>query len=191
MHLRLLNKLKTYKLFDKRPRSNNEPDTDLHLPYRITAINACNNMIAVAAAAGHVTLYKFYSRDFDDNELGDIPLLEIPVNHETGPATDTDTTSSNCDASPQASPNRKTPDYRSCLRTKVGFRRQAGYQPELVCLLLWQRQLPQINSLCINNGAKGQHLLLIGTDESLICVDYSLRTILINIGMYFLLVFYI
>ncbi len=149
-------------------------------------------MVAVAAVAGHVTLYKFYSRDFDDNELGDIPLLEIPLNYENSSADPTSSpesgqlqhqSSSVSAQSSSSSPNKKNLDYKSYLRTKVGFRRQAGYQPELVCLLLWQKQAPQVNSLLINNSAKSQHMLIIGTDEAIICVDYSLRTILINIAI--------
>ncbi|CAF4696771.1 unnamed protein product, partial [Rotaria magnacalcarata] len=28
-------------------------------------------------------------------------------------------------------------DFKSLLRAKKGYRRMAGYQPELVCLLSW------------------------------------------------------
>ena len=70
----LLNKLKTHKLFDKRQR-NGDTQLDTDVPFKITALNACNNYLAVAALGGHVTLYKFYSRNFSDEELGDIPVI--------------------------------------------------------------------------------------------------------------------
>lgn len=74
VQLRFLNKLKTYKLFDKRTRNGGDSDIDINQPFKITALNTCNNYVVVAALGGHVTLYKFYTREFDDNELGDIPV---------------------------------------------------------------------------------------------------------------------
>lgn len=168
--LKLLNKFKTHKLFDKRQRSNNDMVLDIDTPFKIVAMNACNNYIAVAGLGGHVTLYKFHSRDFSDNELGDISLLEIPYNNEETHET-----------SPSNSDNQQNSKVvNSYLRTKVGFRRQAGYQPELVCLFSCHQRPPVINNVLIYTK---NNLILIGTDESIVCVDYSTRSILINVSV--------
>ncbi len=45
-------------------------------------------------------------------------------------------------------------EYRCWLRAKIGFRKQEGYQPELVCLLHWSNHPPVVNaiSVCTRNN---------------------------------------
>ena len=68
----LVQKIKTQKLFDKR-RNDAQLSNDLEFPYKIIAMTINNAYLAVAAAGGHVTLYKFYSKSSDE-ELADIPV---------------------------------------------------------------------------------------------------------------------
>jgi hypothetical protein len=136
--LNLMTKFKTHKLFDKRKDVGEE--YQMAKPFKIVAMNAWNNMIAVGAAGGHVTLYKFYARDFADAELGDVPLLEIPQETSEQQARSEDSDNQQ---------NSKR-EINSILRTKVGFRRQAGFQPEIVCLFLWHQKPPVINSVLIS-----------------------------------------
>ena len=71
-------------------------------------------------------------------------------------------------------------DIKSYLRTKIGFRKQQGYQPELVCLLAFGQRLPVVNSISINPK---NSTLLFGTDEAFVCVDYATRIILYNVAV--------
>lgn len=45
-------------------------------------------------------------------------------------------------------------EYRCLLRTKIGFRKQEGFQPELVCLLFWSNRPPVVNTInfCTKNN---------------------------------------
>jgi hypothetical protein len=124
--------------------------------------------LALAATCGHVTLYKYNTKSSNpDDELANIPLLEIPIYY--------DSSSSISDA------DKKTSELRSYLRTKIGFRRQQGFQPELVCLLFWQQRSPPIvNNVLIHPKNK---LLLFGTDESIVCVEYATKTLLLNVSL--------
>lgn len=142
--LSLMTKFKTQKLFDRR---KDIPDEfQVSRPFKIVAMNAWKNMIAVGALGGHVTLYKFYSRDFSDVELGDVPLLEVPV-YESYEAQEARRT--NDDSDNQSAMSKR--EMNNVLRTKVGFRRHAGFQPELVCLLMWSQKTPVINSVLISS----------------------------------------
>jgi len=77
-------------------------------------------------------------------------------------------------------PNENKKDLKCYLRTKIGFRRQTGYHPELVCLLLSaQPRIPVVNCVLIYSK---NNMLLFGTDESIVCVDYANRTILMNVS---------
>jgi hypothetical protein len=77
-------------------------------------------------------------------------------------------------------PNENKKDLKCFLRTKIGFRRQTGYHPELVCLLLSaQPRIPVVNCVLIYSK---NNMLLFGTDESFVCVDYANRTILMNVS---------
>jgi syntaxin-binding protein 5 len=71
-------------------------------------------------------------------------------------------------------------DYKTCFRTKIGFRRQQGFQPELVCLLFWSQKAPVVNNVKI---FPKHDMFLFGTDESVVCLDYLNRTILLNISL--------
>ncbi|CAF4632320.1 unnamed protein product, partial [Rotaria magnacalcarata] len=44
-------------------------------------------------------------------------------------------------------------DFKSLLRAKKGYRRMAGYQPELVCLLSWlpSDKIPVLTDTSINS----------------------------------------
>jgi hypothetical protein len=71
-------------------------------------------------------------------------------------------------------------DLKCCLRTKIGFRRQIGYHPELICLLMSsQQRTPIVNCVLVYSK---NNMLLFGTDESVVCVDYGNRSILMNIS---------
>ncbi|CAF0873638.1 unnamed protein product [Brachionus calyciflorus] len=184
LSLTLLHKFKTHKIFDKRRSETTSIEIDM--PFKITAICLHNTYLAVAAAGGHVTLYKFYSKGQNpaDEELGDIPLFEIPINYELNSEMTTNTNKSPNDTTTQTllnnaeSVNKK--ELKCFLRTKIGYRKQFGYQPELVCLLYWSQKPPIVNNINIHTKA---NLLLFGTDESIVGVDYHNRAILINVSL--------
>ena len=92
--------------------------------------------LAVAGLSGHVTLYKYSTKSSNpDDELANIPVFEIPVSYDNE-------SSSNV-------------ELKSYLRTKIGFRRQQGFQPELVCLLYYTQQRPPlVNRLLIHSKNK-------------------------------------
>lgn len=74
MSLSLLHKFKTHKYFvDKR---SNNGQNEIENPFKITALNMSNDYLAVAAVGGHVSLFKYYSKNFNpaDEELADIPV---------------------------------------------------------------------------------------------------------------------
>jgi syntaxin-binding protein 5 len=71
----LLHKFKTQKLFDKRKLEGVQ--VDVEAPYKITAVTHARNFLAVAAAGGHVTLYKFYSKCPTEDGLADIPVTRL------------------------------------------------------------------------------------------------------------------
>lgn len=73
--LTLLHKFKTHKYFDKRT-SNGQNQIEIDNPFKITAINMSNDYLAVAAAGGHVSLFRYNSKIFTpaEQELADIPV---------------------------------------------------------------------------------------------------------------------
>ena len=125
------------------------------------------NYLAVAALGGHVTLYKYVSKTSNDEELADIPLLEVPVCYET---------------TGEVANNSNSRELKSYLRPKIGFRRQLGFQPELVCLLLCppHQKPPVVNNILVHPKHK---MLLFGTEESIVCVEFTNRTIMLNISL--------
>ena len=118
--------------------------------------------LAVAGLSGHVTLYKYSTRVSNpDDELANIPVFEIPISYGT-------------ESTPQA-------ELKSYLRTKIGFRRQQGFQPELACLLFWtQRMPPLVTNVTVHAKNK---ILLFGTDESIVVVEFATRTLLLNMSL--------
>ena len=74
-----IHKFKTQRLFDKRRTNDSSACTQINeteFPYKITAIDLVGNYLGVAAAGGHVTLYKYYQKI---TSLADEELAEIPV----------------------------------------------------------------------------------------------------------------
>lgn len=108
--------------------------------------------MAVAAAGGHVTLYRFYSRTQNpaDEELADIPLFEIPISYDLVPDVSKVDPIPNCLNSSEII-NKK--ELKCFLRTKIGYRKQFGYQPELVCLLHWHHRPPVVKNISLYTKA--------------------------------------
>ena len=80
-NMSLLHKFKTHKYFnDKRAaataNNNGQNHNDIECPFKITAINMSDDYLAVAATGGHVSLFKFYSKNSNpvEQELADIPV---------------------------------------------------------------------------------------------------------------------
>ena len=69
-------------------------------------------------------------------------LLEVPINYESACES-----KSQAESNPEPIPKK---DLKSYLRTKIGLRRQSGYQPELVCLLSFYQRIPVVTSININ-----------------------------------------
>jgi WD40 repeat protein len=71
--LGLLHKLKTQKLFDKR---KDDLIGDADSAFKLTAVAVHGSYLAVAAAGGYVTLYKYYPKTQNqaDEEMADIPV---------------------------------------------------------------------------------------------------------------------
>jgi hypothetical protein len=67
-------------LFDKRRggTGNSESSSviEVDTPFKINALATCGCYVAIAASGGHVTLYKFYPKNIDE-ELVDIPVSII------------------------------------------------------------------------------------------------------------------
>jgi hypothetical protein len=45
--------------------------------------------------------------------------------------------------------SNKKKELKCFLRTKIGFRKQQGFQPELVCLLYWSQRPPVVTNINI------------------------------------------
>jgi syntaxin-binding protein 5 len=73
LSLVLMHKFKTQKLFDKRKFEGTAIEVDN--PYKITALSVNGSYLAVAASGGHVTLYKFHSKEPTESGLADIPVF--------------------------------------------------------------------------------------------------------------------
>ncbi|RNA10956.1 syntaxin-binding 5 isoform X2, partial [Brachionus plicatilis] len=177
LSLILLHKFKTQKIFDKR--RSDSASIEIDMPFKITAICVQNTYLAVAATGGHVTLYRFYSRTQNpaDEELADLPLFEIPINYDLNIDAAKNEPNQAC-LNNNETINKK--ELKCFLRTKIGYRKQFGYQPELVCLLYWSQRPTVINNISLYTKS---NLMLFGTDESIVGVDYLNRSILINVSI--------
>ena len=114
--------------------------------------------------------------------------MEVPIYYETNQDSKSTNEGSNSTTSSQTTVNsnnnesitKNLKDLKCCLRTKIGFRRQIGYHPELICLLMSsQQRTPIVNCVLVYSK---NNMLLFGTDESVVCVDYGNRSILMNIS---------
>ena len=113
--------------------------------------------------------------------------MEVPIYYETNQDSKSTNEGSNSTTSSQTTVNsnnesitKNLKDLKCCLRTKIGFRRQIGYHPELICLLMSsQQRTPIVNCVLVYSK---NNMLLFGTDESVVCVDYGNRFILMNIS---------
>ncbi|CAF3620024.1 unnamed protein product [Rotaria socialis] len=158
-------------------------------PFAIYSIKMCcdGKYLIAAARGGHVTLFKFTGSELDkaDEGLGDFSLLEIPIFHQnisndhneanTGGNLSTISDFQSSIARPTAK------DFKSLLRAKKGYRRMAGYQPELVCLLSWlpSDKIPVLTDTSINSK---YGLLIFGLDNGLVVIDYLSTSILMNMA---------
>ncbi|CAF4274334.1 unnamed protein product [Rotaria socialis] len=158
-------------------------------PFAIYSIKMCcdGKYLIAAARGGHVTLFKFTGSELDkaDEGLGDFSLLEIPIFHQnisndhneanTGGNLSTISDFQSSVARPTAK------DFKSLLRAKKGYRRMAGYQPELVCLLSWlpSDKIPVLTDTSINSK---YGLLIFGLDNGLVVIDYLSTSILMNMA---------
>lgn len=161
--LTLLHKFKTHKLFDKRKLDSTMIEIDS--PYKITSLTCTKNFMAVAAAGGHVTLYKYYKKSSPEDGLADIPvreyafnsfsftnrvsfkLFEIPIEYSSDSKSSNESNAHITTNLPSDFINKK--ELKCFLRTKIGFRRQEGFQPELVCLLYWSQRPPVVTNIDI------------------------------------------
>ncbi|CAF3849723.1 unnamed protein product [Rotaria magnacalcarata] len=158
-------------------------------PFAIYSIKMCcdGKYLIAAARGGHVTLFKFTGSELDkaDEGLGDFSLLELPIfhqnisnNHNEANTSGNLSTISDFQSS-IARPTAK--DFKSLLRAKKGYRRMAGYQPELVCLLSWlpSDKIPVLTDTSINSK---YGLLIFGLDNGLVVIDYLSTSILMNMA---------
>ena len=74
--LSILHKFKTQKYFNDKRANNNGQNEITDSPFKITALNMSNDYLAVAAVGGHVSLFKFHSKNSNPAEDG---LADIPV----------------------------------------------------------------------------------------------------------------
>ncbi|CAF1945267.1 unnamed protein product [Rotaria magnacalcarata] len=158
-------------------------------PFSIYSIKMCcdGKYLIVAARGGHVTLFKFMGSELDkaDEGLGDLSCLEIPIYHRnlTNDHDDLNKSATNSMINDLQSvaikQNMDKKDFKSLLRAKMGYRRMAGYQPELVCLLSWlpNDKVPILTDIAINSK---YGLLIFGLENGLVVVDYLSKFILMN-----------
>ncbi|UJR23337.1 hypothetical protein I4U23_026351 [Adineta vaga] len=157
-------------------------------PFAIYSVKMCcdGKYLIAAARGGHVTLFKFTGSELEkaDEGLGDLACLEIPILHRNL-SSDRDETSSSGNSSTlndsQSRQSTEKKDFKSLLRGKMGYRRMAGYQPELVCLLSWlpSDKIPLLTDIAINSKYS---LLIFGLDNGLVVVDYLSQSILMNMA---------
>ncbi|CAF1035478.1 unnamed protein product [Rotaria sp. Silwood1] len=160
-------------------------------PFAIYSIKVCcdGKYLIAAALGGHVTLFKFTGSELDkaDEGLGDLSWIEIPILHGNSSNDHNDSnTSGNLSSttdlqSPLLKPNTEKKDFKSLLRAKMGSRRMAGYQPELVCLLSWlpSDKIPVLSDISINSKFG---LLILGLENGLVVIDYLSKSILMNMA---------
>ncbi|CAF3572963.1 unnamed protein product [Rotaria sordida] len=160
-------------------------------PFAIYSIKMCcdGKYLIAAARGGHITLFKFTGSELDkaDEGLGDLSWLEIPILHQNSSNDYHDiNTSGNLSTindlqSSLSRQNTEKKDFKSLLRAKMGYRRMAGYQPELVCLLSWlpSDKIPVLTDISINSK---YGLLILGLENGLVVIDYLSKSILMNMA---------
>ncbi|CAF4065954.1 unnamed protein product [Rotaria sp. Silwood2] len=160
-------------------------------PFAIYSIKMCcdGKYLIAAARGGHVTLFKFTGSELDkaDEGLGDLSWLEIPILHRNSSNDHIDTNISGnfsgiTDLQASLSrQNAQKKDFKSLLRAKMGYRRMAGYQPELVCLLSWlpSDKIPVLADISISSK---YGLLILGLENGLVVIDYLSKSILMNMA---------
>lgn len=175
LSLSILHKLKTHKLIDRRKTDTPLDASDS--VFRVTALEVNGNLLGCASAGGLVTLYHFNakaSQNPANDELADIPVsclvlrarsilsnaavndkvLEIPVCYESGLDLSSKSQSEASSSAqhfnfPSTTEHVNKKDLKCCFRTKIGFRKQFGFQPELLCLLLWSQRPPDVKTIKI------------------------------------------
>ncbi|CAF3672239.1 unnamed protein product [Rotaria sordida] len=181
--------------FDTKSTRTNSGTNDEQLmlmnddnPFSIYSIKMCceGKYLIVAGRGGHVTLFKFMGSELDkaDEGLADLSCLEIPIYHRnlSNEHEDSNKNSSNTvinDLQSTIKQNIDKKDFKSLLRAKKGYRRMAGYQPELVCLLSWlpNDKVPLLTDISINSK---YGLLIFGLENGLVVIDYLSKYILMN-----------
>ncbi|CAF1670157.1 unnamed protein product, partial [Adineta ricciae] len=160
-------------------------------PFSIYSIKMCcdGKYLIAAGRGGHVTLFKFTGSELEkaDEGLGDLSCLEIPIFHRNLSSNHDDlnsTSNSSILNDLQAiaiKQNLEKKEFKSLLRAKMGYRRMAGYQPELVCLLSWlpTDKVPILTDIAINSK---YGLLIFGLENGLVVVDYLSKFILMNMA---------
>ncbi|CAF1230907.1 unnamed protein product [Adineta steineri] len=157
-------------------------------PFAIYSVKMCcdGKYLIVAARGGHITLFKFTGSELEkaDEGLGDLTCIEIPILHRNL-AGDRDDTNISGNASTlndsQSRQSTEKREFKSLFRAKMGYRRMAGYQPELVCLLSWlpNDRIPMLTDISINSK---YGLLIFGLENGLVVVDYLSQSILMNMA---------
>ncbi|UJR25564.1 hypothetical protein I4U23_006909 [Adineta vaga] len=160
-------------------------------PFSIYSIKMCcdGKYLIAAGRGGHVTLFKFTGSELDkaDEGLGDLACLEVPIFHRNLSSNHDDmnsTTNSSILNDLQAiaiKQNLEKKELKSLLRAKRGYRRMAGYQPELVCLLSWlpTDKVPLLTDISINSK---YGLLIFGLENGLVVIDFLSQFILMNMA---------
>ncbi|CAF0752875.1 unnamed protein product [Adineta steineri] len=160
-------------------------------PFSIYSIKTCcdGKYLMAAGRGGHVTLFKFTGSELEksDEGLGDLACLEVPIFHRnvSNNHDDLNISSNNSILNDLQSiaikQNLEKKEFKSLLRAKRGYRRMAGYQPELVCLLSWlpNDKVPLLTDISINSK---YGLIIFGLENGLVVVDYLSQFILMNMA---------
>ncbi|CAF0818239.1 unnamed protein product [Didymodactylos carnosus] len=163
-------------------------------PFAIYSIKLCcdGQLLTAVGRGGHVTLFKFSGSELDkvDEGLGDLPSLEVPILHRNSSGLLHDQEDTGGGGGSQESTQIKQlqhmhltdkKEFKSLLRAKFGYRRMAGYQPELVCLLSWlpTDKVPTLTDTAINSK---YGLMVFGFENGLVVIDYLSKSILMNMA---------
>ncbi|ESN90884.1 hypothetical protein HELRODRAFT_90752, partial [Helobdella robusta] len=192
--LQVLYKLKTAKVFESTKNRLDSADDDDDSPFAIQHIYLCtDSRLLCVAGSSHVILFRFSKQE----AAVECPVIEISIVYEVCD----DSTTPDHDQHPIMLPSKHNLHHQSgslgsytnlgpsngkdsmtSVKARSGLRKwQAGYQPELCCLLTWldDEPSPPITSLSLNSKFG---LLAFGDECGVAIVDILQKTCLLSMG---------
>lgn len=129
--------------------SANDADSAGHLAVQQMAFCAESRLLAVAAASGHVILFKFRRQEAASAETA---VLHVPLFFEGSDELMHSPTFAQTAANLELSPRKEQPNP---LKPRTGsYRRPPGFQADLLCLSPWlDGEAPAlVTAICVNSA---------------------------------------